>query len=281
MKYQKLLRKIPFGVHVQRNLNKKSTERLLNQLETLSHTEKQIRKAIVSLQRELSPSDQSWVDEIESERERLLQCEEPLVDGSLDEGIYDKDLSISRACKASKPAKPALFLFWLTRLLGPQTVIELGTNVGISSAYMGAGLKAGGMNGEVTTMDISPYRQRLAYEIHDSINISNISYVTGPFTETLTPVLAKLKSVDLAFIDGHHQYQPTLDYFEEIVKYSNPGTVFVFDDIRWSDGMKKAWSRIQDDDRLGSVIDLTTVGICTRRQNDDYPRFVSKPCKFF
>jgi predicted O-methyltransferase YrrM len=181
----------------------------------------------------------------------------------------------------SKRPQPALLLFLLIRAIQPLHVIELGTNVGISSAYIAAALKANGQNGRMTTLDASPYRQHLAREIHRNLGIDNISYVRGLFTDTLTSTLADIGSIDFAFIDGHHQYQPTLDYFETILPYSTPDSVFVFDDIRWSDGMKKAWSQIQSDDRLGLIVDLSSVGICPRRQPELSQRFVLDPVYAF
>jgi predicted O-methyltransferase YrrM len=171
----------------------------------------------------------------------------------------------------------ALLLFSLARTTKPLHVLELGTNVGISSAYLGAALKANGQKGRLTTLEVSPYRLRLAKEVHRNLGIDNISYVKGLFVDVLRPALADLGSVDLAFIDGHHQYQPTLAYFEEIFGFSSPGAVFVFDDIRWSDGMRRAWSRIQADDRLGLIVDLYYLGICARRQPENSQRFVSDP----
>ncbi len=57
--------------------------------------------------------------------------------------------------------------------------------------------------------------------------------------------------------------------------------MFVFDDIRWSDGMKKAWAEIQRDDRLGVLVDLSTVGVCARRQQQVAQRFVFDPIDAF
>lgn len=87
--------------------------------------------------------------------------------------------------------------------------------------------------------------------------------------------------MDLAFIDGHHQYQPTLDYFDEILKMSSLNAVFVFDDIRWSDGMENARSQIQLDDRLGVILDLSSVGVCVRRRQDVPQHFVFDPLQAF
>ena len=54
--------------------------------------------------------------------------------------------------------------------------------------------------------------------------------------------------------------QPTLDYFDRIWKSSAEGAVFVFDDIRWSIGMERAWNRLKVDPRLAIVVDLSAGG---------------------
>jgi predicted O-methyltransferase YrrM len=234
-----------------------------------------LKETLESLQRELPQPDKNLIERIEVERKRLLGINEPLNDGSFGEGgLYDKNTSVSRVCsKGCKPPK-LLMLYLLTRAIRPQTVIELGTNVGISSAYIGMALKVNAQNGTITTLEASPYRLRLAKEVHRNLGINNISYVEGLFQDTLSTSLTDLVSVDLAFIDGDHKYQSTLDYFEEILRFSSPDTVFVFDDIRWSDEMERAWSRIQSDDRLSLKVDLFKVGICVRGQQELSQRFV-------
>ena len=290
MRLKSFIKRILFKETIQRKIDVRrrdsSNTAILQQLKKSGcHQAIQIWEALISLQQgsALPQAEREWKNKIEIERQRLLTRYEPLCDGSLGTpGLYDEGLSIEQACRGSKAPKPALLLFLLTRTLKPHNVIELGTNVGISSAYICAGLKVNNScASRITTLDASPYRQRLAKEAHHNLGFDNISYVEGLFTDTLHSALTALGSIDLAFIDGHHQYQPTLDYFEEIFKFSTPDTVFVFDDIRWSDGMKKAWSRIQADDRLGLVVDLSKVGICTRRQQDKSQRLVSDPVCLF
>jgi len=288
MNIKDLIKQIPYAVQVIRRITTLvrscSNKKMLKKLENTGYDQAlEIREALMLLQQEPLQSDQGWKDKIEAERERLLRCNEPYHDGSVgDGGLYDhKGVSIKEACSSSIPLKKALLLFFLTRAIKPQNVIELGTNVGISSAYIGAALKVNDQNGKITTLDASPYRQRLAKELHRNLGIDNISYIEGLFSNTLSTTLANLCSIDFAFIDGYHQYQPTLDYFEEIMKYSTPHIVFIFDDIRWSDGMEKAWSRIQSDDRLGIAVDLYSVGICTRRHQKDGQRFVFDPIYIF
>ena len=245
MSIRNWLRRIPFAVAVYRKVTAPRREHarkyVSTQLDIDNYSQgRQIRDALVALQAKLDPPDQNWIDRIEIERERLLKCGEPLFDNSLGTpSVFDINVSIKDACLASKPPEPALLLFLLTRALNPQSVIELGTNVGISSSYIAAGQIACGRNGKIITFDASAYRLRLAKEVHHNLGLDNILYKEGLFADKLAPALNSLGHVDLAFIDGHHQYQPTIDYFEEVLKFSTTDTVFVFDDIRWSDGMKK------------------------------------------
>jgi predicted O-methyltransferase YrrM len=143
-------------------------------------------------------------------------------------------------------------------------VIELGTNVGISSAFIGAALTVNGDSGKLVTLDASPYRQRLARQLHSRLGLRNVTYTAGLFNDTLESVLERSGHVDLAFIDGHHQYQPTLDYLDAILQQATVDCAFVFDDIRWSDGMKQAWTEIMGDPRFGLVMDLGSIGVCIR-----------------
>jgi len=268
MKRKTLLRQIPFAVRGRRKINglrdERAKRKALSQLATVPGGQgAAVKAALTSLQRKLPPAADEWRERIEAERARLLGRVELVDDGSLrDGGPYDKGVTIQQACFVSKPQEQALLLFSLARAARPANVLEVGTNVGISSAYIGAALKLNGDSGELTTLDASRYRQRLAKEAHRNLGIDNVSYVEGLFTKTLRPSLERLRSVDLAFIDGHHQYQPTLDYFEKIMAFSNAGSVLVFDDIRWSKGMKQAWSRIARDKRVAVAVDLQSVGVC-------------------
>jgi predicted O-methyltransferase YrrM len=208
-----------------------------------------------SLARGLRPRDCDLFSRIEQGRQDMLCDHSPLVDGSLGPpAIYDQDVTIAGACGVSKRPNSAWLLHSLANEYRPGTILELGTNVGISSAY----LAASGSN--VITLDASSYRQRLAKSLHEKLGL-DVDYVEGLFTDTLGATLDRMAPVRMAFIDGHHQYQPTLDYFEAIAAKAAPGCVFVFDDIRWSSGMKRAWRELRRDPRFDAVSDLGGMGV--------------------
>lgn len=208
---------------------------------------------------------------IELQRSLLNKNHKPLVDGSFDvSGLYDQGLTISEVNKASKTKFDCEILGFLAYYTAPKTILELGTNTGISSAYLSI-LLDHNPSFNLTTLDASPYRQRVAKGIHENLGIKNIHYVTGLFNDTLKPVLQDNKTYDFVFIDGHHQYQPTLDYFDVIYPYCNKNAVIVFDDISWSSGMKKAWEDLKKDTRFLYCVDLHKIGVCILGENDATP----------
>jgi predicted O-methyltransferase YrrM len=280
MNIKSWLKQIPLigrlGVSINTRIRGRHDQRNLKLLSSTSYLQgEKIKDVLRQLKQELPQAEQDWITRIEEQRKALLSRNELLIDGSLGEGrMYDKDITVRRACQVSKPHKEALMLYLLIRAIKPRSVIELGTNVGISSSFIGAALKVNEEQGSLTTLELSPNRLRLAKEVHSNLGLDNVTYVQGLFKDTLSHTLGKMGSVDLAFIDGHHQYKPTLDYYEEILRIATADAVFVFDDIRWSDGMKKAWSEIQADKRLGLVVDLDIIGICVHTQETVSRRYV-------
>lgn len=285
----KWIKIIPF-VHRYNSLTRKKIRRYATQItndrisRSLGRTPypqgKKIKECLHSVKGELPEGEKLLIRQIEASRHCLLSRNDLLVDGTLGEGgIYDKDVTVKKACQVSKGPIPSLMLYLLVRTLQPMSVIELGTNVGISSAFLAAGLKFNGAGGTILTLESSPYRLRLAKEVHIKLGLDNIIYKQGLFADTLDDALTYYGRVDLAFIDGHHQYKPTLDYFNKIFGCSTSGSVFVFDDIRWSDGMEAAWSELQADDRLGMVIDLFSVGIGVRALETAAKRYVFPPIR--
>jgi predicted O-methyltransferase YrrM len=277
------VRRIPFAARLHEALTaplrNRSNPKILKQHgETPYPQGPKLEWAVEQLAQGLSASDRPSIERIEDERERLLDRDDLLIDGSLGEGCsHDQGVRVRDACSVSKAQKPALMLYWLARALDPQRVLELGTNVGISSAYLAIALKANSETGRLKTLEVSQYRQRLASGVHAHLGLDNVSYSLGLFADTLAEAMDEMGEIDLAFIDGHHSYQPTLDYFDAIFKHSAEDAVFVFDDIRWSPGMKQAWSEIRSDERLGLIVDFHSVGVCVRRRESDSRRHVLRP----
>ncbi len=161
------------------------------------------------------------------------------------------------ARNSAKNAKFGQLLYRICKFYKPQNIIELGTSLGISSCY----LAKANPNSKVFTFEGCTETAAIASGNFKKLDIENISIAIGDFNNTLTAKLEGIGKVDLAFIDGNHQETPTVSYFEEILKFANNDTIFIFDDIHWSCGMETAWNYIKSHQKTTLTIDLFFVGI--------------------
>lgn len=175
-----------------------------------------------------------------------------------------KQRSIGNIAKlAAKPAKLGKLLFRIVNYYQPQTIVELGTSLGMSTSY----LAGGNIKSAVVTMEGAPAIARKANENFRSLGLQNIQIVTGNFDDTLLPTLSALKKVDLAFIDGNHRKQPTLDYFNAFLQKVNEHSILIFDDIHWSLEMEEAWEEIKSNEAVQYSIDLFFIGLVFFRKD--------------
>ena len=170
-------------------------------------------------------------------------------------------MNVSNACKTSKPRFWALVLFKLIREFKPTTSIELGTCLGISAAYQAAAHKIND-KGSITTMEGAASLASLSEKNLRKLGLDNAVVVCGRFQDNLDRVLNENKPIDYAFIDGHHDEEASLSYFESFVPYLSNKAILVFDDISWSNGMRRAWNRIIENENVKFSVDLKTIGIC-------------------
>ena len=212
-----------------------------------------------TITRPISNREKTLFENIEQWRTEHSQDNDHLVDGSLGAPVdYDQGLTVSDVVSASRKQGDAFRLFSLAKDFDCRNIIELGTNVGVSSAYLRLG-QAG--SGTVSTFDASAYRLRLAKQLHDTCEINGIDLVMGMFDDTLPKRLIDLGNIDMAFIDGNHHFSPTMSYFDQIYAKSAATCIFVFDDIRWSTGMRQAWAALKSDSRFSLLIDMVGMGV--------------------
>jgi predicted O-methyltransferase YrrM len=162
-----------------------------------------------------------------------------------------------------KPKKFSQLLFRMVQYYQPKTILELGTSFGITTAYMAAGNK----NAAVFTCEGAKNIAAIARQTFNQLDLENITLTQGDFATTLPPLLSQLKQIDLAFIDGNHRKQPTLDYFNHLLACATDSTILIFDDIHWSSGMEEAWEQIKHETAVTLTIDLFFIGIVILNRN--------------
>lgn len=224
---------------------------------------------------DVTPEERDWITRIERLRAELNASDAPVA--RLDQGAGSPGAGrtaeemlagvetpgtvghISRL--TSKPPFRGRVLFDLVRQTRPASCVEMGTSVGISAAYQGAALELNG-SGTLVTLEGAPAVAEIARANLRRLGLDRTEVVIGRFRDTLPGVLGARQPVDYVFVDGHHDEQATLDYFERLLPFLAEAALLVFDDIAWSDGMRRAWSRIASDPRVGCAVGLGPVGLC-------------------
>lgn len=235
-----------------------------------------------ALTRATSPprrDEQVWIERIEALRTELgrsgavVHTARSQWTGDAADDDRVRQTQVARlALEASKPARWGRVLLNLSRELRAERMLELGTCVGLSTAYQAAGLELRGGAGAVLTLEAAPERVELAGANLERLGLAGrVDARAGRFEETLDPALADAGRVGFAFIDGHHKRKPTLDYFERVSASIEGAGVILFDDIRWSRGMSRAWERISVDPRVSLAADLHGLGLCVVHGGEAHP----------
>ncbi|GGB21773.1 O-methyltransferase [Puia dinghuensis] len=204
-------------------------------------------------------------DAVEGLRRRLRHDQTPLEVNDLGAGSA-YPVTINRtiadiARRAAKPPRLGQMLYRVARHYQPATILELGTSLGLSTAYMAAAAPAATVN----TIEGAPAIADAARRNLHSLNLAATVH-TGPFDEVLPNLLPTLPPIALAFIDGNHRLDPTLRYFNLLLPRASRSSVLIFDDIHWSAEMEAAWSAIKSDPRVYLTIDLFFLGFVFLRE---------------
>ncbi len=171
------------------------------------------------------------------------------------------------------PEKYARLLFRLVNFCAPTTVIELGTSLGLTTMYLASAAK----KAKVYTLEGSDSLVNFSRKQFEENKYINIEVIKGNFDEQLPKLVLDLEKIDFVYIDGNHSKEPTLRYFEEVLKKCHNDSVIVFDDINWSEEMKNAWKEIKDHPKVRLTLDLHFIGIVfLRKEHKEKEHFVLK-----
>jgi predicted O-methyltransferase YrrM len=162
------------------------------------------------------------------------------------------------AASSLKPKKFSQLLFRVVDQYAPKNILELGTSLGITTAYLASAKKEDSF---VITMEGAQAVAEIARINFNKLGLQNIELVEGNFDETLPLAVKKMGKVDMAFVDGNHRYEPTLRYFKELLPAMHEYSILVFDDIHWSKEMERAWEEIKQDASVTLSIDLFFIGL--------------------
>ena len=160
----------------------------------------------------------------------------------------------------SRPEK-AQILFRMVSFFQKKNILEIGTSLGLTTAYLSKANK----DGKVTTIEGDPNVFSLAQKNFKTLKLKNIELINQPFDQII-PQLLKNK-FDLIFFDGNHSKEATLRYFYWLAEQANEDSIFIFDDIYWSSDMKQAWDEICNFDKVMLSLDIFSLGIVFFKKN--------------
>jgi len=144
--------------------------------------------------------------------------------------------------------KRAQLLSRLSQYFDFDTVLELGTSLGLASTA----IAYGNPKTKITTLEGCPETSKIAQLQFKKYQLDNIIPIITDFSSFLKN---NTLTYDLVYLDGNHQKKATLKYFNILIDSTNKDSVFIFDDIHWSKEMEEAWEEIKNHPKVTITID--------------------------
>lgn len=214
-------------------------------------------------------------DEIERLRKNLLLSRKMITVNDFGTGKSGNKTIAEIAERSLTGKKYGQLLFRLAHHLKPSFILELGTSLGIGTAY----LASANSKARVITIEGSQAIAEEAKKVFDLLNLKNIEIAVGDFDTLLAVVLSGIPHPVpgmLVYIDGNHRQDAVLKYFEQCLEHAGNASVFVLDDIRWSAGMENVWKETIKHPKVTVSIDLFFTGIVFFRKEQAKEHFVIK-----
>ncbi len=183
-----------------------------------------------------------------------------------------KKISIGKIVKRSSiNRKYGKLIYNIIKYFNPKEILELGTSVGISSAYIAQAAPRSNFK----SIEGIEEKIKIAKEIASKFK-HHTEFNQGDFNNILDSVLEKYDKLDLVFFDGNHKKQSTINYFNSCLEKIHNETIFIFDDIHWSDEMEEAWAEIKNHPKVKVSVDIFRMGLIFFRKELSHQHYVIK-----
>lgn len=166
--------------------------------------------------------------------------------------------------------KRAELLFRIINYFQPSAILEIGTSFGLATSA----LSIGNPNAEITTLEGCPNTLAIALKQFEKFDLVNINPIQTEFTSYLQNKQLTTENRQLIYFDGNHSKQATLAYFELLLPTITNESVWIFDDIHWSDEMEEVWKFIINHPKVTVTMDTFQWGIVFFRQEQKKEHFV-------
>lgn len=165
--------------------------------------------------------------------------------------------------------KRAELLFRVTNYFQPETILEIGTSLGLATSA----LALGNPKAKVITLEGCPNTSGIAKNQLDEFDCNNVENIISEFESFLVSEKLNSKIYNLIYFDGNHSKKATLEYFELLLPTINNDSVWIFDDIHWSKEMEEAWETIKNHPKVKVTIDTFQWGFVFFRREQEKEHF--------
>lgn len=166
--------------------------------------------------------------------------------------------------------KRAELLFRITKYFQPESILEIGTSLGLATSA----LALGNPKAKITTLEGCKNTLHQCQSQLQKFNINNVDCVNTEFSSFLNNQQPTTNNRQLIYFDGNHSKTATLTYFELLLPSVTNETVWIFDDIHWSADMEEAWEIIKNHPKVTVTIDTFQWGMVFFRAEQEKEHFV-------
>ena len=166
--------------------------------------------------------------------------------------------------------KRAELLFRITTYFQPNSILEIGTSLGLATSA----LALGNPKAKIITLEGCSNTMAIAIIQLQLFNLKNVNCIATEFSEYFKTQNLKPKTQNLIYFDGNHSKKATLAYFELLLPTITNESVWIFDDIHWSKDMEKAWKLIKNHPKVTVTIDTFQWGFVFFRREQEKEHFV-------
>ncbi len=209
----------------------------------------------------LIKSDDIQLRKIEDQRKTLQQNTKEITIQDHGAGSRSKPIKKRKISAIAKTAlskkKQCNHLFQIVKFINANQILEFGTSLGISTAY----LAAANHKAEITTIDGDPNIQSIATTMFEHLSLNNIQSICSTFDNILNEPIIQETKWDIIYLDGNHTYEATTRYFRSLAKTIKEKAIIIVDDIYWSKEMTRAWNEIKNENEFSISIDFFYYGV--------------------
>lgn len=178
------------------------------------------------------------------------------------------------ASTAGVSPKRAELLFRVTNYFEPKNILEIGTSLGLATSA----LALGNLNAKVITLEGCPETANQCQLQLQKFNFNNVNSIVTEFEKYFQDIKLRLKpeteNFNLIYFDGNHSKKATLAYFDLLLPTIDNDSVWIFDDIHWSQEMEDAWEILKNHPKVTVTIDTFQWGFVFFRYEQQKEHFV-------